>query len=221
MADPSVAEGVARYGIPTGNVLGITAPQIRSLAKNIGVDQPVSLQLWKSGIHEARILAALVGDPDAVTKRQMEVWAREFDSWSVCDACCCVLFDRTAYAMEMAFKWSRDRREFVKRAGFVLMAAMAVHHKTLDDAAFIPMLAAIKERCNDDRGFAKKGVNWALRQIGKRNLALNGLAIKTGLAIRIVDSPSARWIASDALRELRSDTVQRRLLTKARSKSRR
>jgi 3-methyladenine DNA glycosylase AlkD len=218
MADPTVAEGIKRFGIPNANALGITAPQLRSLAKKIGKNQSISLKLWTTGILEARGLAALVGEPEAVTKRQMNSWARDFDSWSVCDACCCVLFVYTPYAKEMAFRWSKDQREFVKRAGFVLMAAMAVHQKALEDRAFVPMLREIREGCKDERGFVWKAVNWALRQIGKRNLHLNQLAIESAIKIRSVDSRAARWIATDALRELRSEAVQRRLQSKMKSK---
>jgi 3-methyladenine DNA glycosylase AlkD len=218
MTDPTVAEGIKRFGIPNGNALGITAPQLRLLAKKIGKNQSISLKLWTTGILEARGLAALVGEPDAVTKRQMNAWAQDFDSWSVCDACCCVLFVGTPYAKEMAFRWSKDRREFVKRAGFVMMAAMAVHQKALADIAFVPMLREIQRECKDERGFVRKAVNWALRQIGKRNLHLNELAIETAIKIRSVDSRAARWIATDALRELRSEAVQRRLQSKMKRK---
>jgi 3-methyladenine DNA glycosylase AlkD len=211
MADPDVVKGMHRFGVPSGNALGISAPKLRSLAKAIGRNQVVSMQLWRTGILEARALSALVGDPKAVTKRQMVLWAKDFDSWSICDACCGVLFVFTPHANEMAFRWATDKREFVKRAGFVLMAAMAIHQKDLSDREFVPMLKAIREQCSDERGFVRKAVNWALRQIGKRNLHLNKLAIETAGAIRTVDSKAARWIASDALRELRSDAVQRRL----------
>jgi 3-methyladenine DNA glycosylase AlkD len=214
MADPSVVIVLSRFGLPTEKALGITAPKLRALAKKIGKDQALSLQLWRTGIPESRVLAALVGDPDAVSKRQMSQWAGKFDSWGVCDACCVVLFANTPHAMEMAFRWSRDRREFVKRAGFVLMAGMAVHQKDLRDREFIPMLKRIQAESEDERWFAKKGANWALRQIGKRTPELNVLAIETATKIRSLNSSAAKWIASDALRELQSDAVQNRLKAK-------
>ena len=214
LADPAVVRGLSRFGLPTEHALGISAPKLHALAKRIGRDQALSLKLWETGVHEARVLAALVGEPDQVTKRQMVRWARDFDSWGVCDACCVVLFVHTPHAMAMAFRWSRDKREFVKRAGFVLMASMAVHQKSLADNTFVPMLKAIQEQSTDKRWFVKKAVNWALRQIGKRNLHLNLLAIETAARIRSLNSPPARWIASDALRELHSDGVQRRLKAK-------
>ena len=214
MADPTVARGLSRFGLPTEKALGITAPKLRALAKRIGKNQALSLKLWTAGLLEARVLAALVGEPDEVTRRQMTLWARDFDSWGVCDACCGVLFVRTPHAMQMAFIWSRDKREYVKRAGFVLMASMAVHQKFLDDREFVPMLRAIREQSADERGFVKKAINWALRQIGKRNLHLNTLAVETATRIQFLNSPAARWVASDALRELRSDAVQCRLKEK-------
>ena len=217
MADPAVAKGLSRFGLPTKKALGITAPKLRALAKRIGKNQALSLRLWSTGILEVRVLAALIGEPAEVTKRQMARWGRDFDSWGVCDACCGVLFVYTPHAMEMAFRWSRDKREYVKRAGFVLMASMAVHQKSLADGEFVPMLRAIREQSADERGFVKKAVNWALRQIGKRNLHLNMLAIETAAKIQSLDSPAARWVASDALRELRGDAVQRRLDVKPRT----
>ena len=211
MADPAVAKGAERYGLASGNVLGITAPRLRALAKRIGTNQELSLALWPTGIHEARVLAALIGDSALVSKRQMARWARDFDNWAVCDACCGELFIYTPYAVECAFRWSSQRREFVKRAGFVMMATMAVHLKQLGDDEFIPMLRAIRRESTDERNFVRKAVNWALRQIGKRNSNLNTLAIETARQVGAIDSRSARWIASDALRELRSSAVHRRL----------
>jgi 3-methyladenine DNA glycosylase AlkD len=221
MGDPAVVQGLERFGLPTAKALGITAPKLRSFAKKIGKNQALSLKLWTTDLQEARVLAALVGDPEKVTKRQMDRWAKEFDSWGVCDACCGVLFVYSPHAMDMAFKWSIDKKEFVKRAVFVMMASMAVHQKSLADGAFVPMLKSIREQSADDRGFVKKAVNWALRQIGKRNLRLNARAIETAAKIQTLNSSAARWIAADALRELRSDAVQRRLKAKlTRAKSR-
>ncbi|HCA80239.1 MAG TPA: DNA alkylation repair protein [Bacteroidetes bacterium] len=211
LADPAVAKGAERFGIKGANVLGITAPRLRALAKTVGTNQELSLALWPTGFHEARALAALIGDPALVSKRQMERWVRDFDNWAVCDACCAELFIYTSYAGECAFRWSSQKEEFVKRAGFVMMASMAVHLKRLGDDKFIPMLRAIKRESTDERNFVRKAVNWALRQIGKRNSNLNLLAILTAGQIGAIESRSARWIASDALRELESAAVRRRL----------
>lgn len=210
LGDPEVVAGMPRFAIPTENALGISAPKLRALAKKIGRDHDLSLRLWKTHILEARALSALIGDPDKVTRRQMNNWASEFDSWGVCDACCGVLFVSTPYALEMAFKWVKSEREFVRRAGFVMMAEAAIHLKELDNREFLPMLKAIRLGATDERNFVRKAVNWALRQIGKRNRSLNALAIREASRIRRIDSRAARWIAADALRELQSPGVQRR-----------
>ena len=219
LANPAIAKSYERFGVPTENALGIDAPHLRALAKTIGKDQRLSLQLWKTNVMEAQALAALIGVPEKVTKGQMNRWARDFDSWSVCDACCMFLFVYAKEAMQMSLQWSGDKREFVKRAGFALMASMAIHQKSLEDREFIPMLRAIREESEDGRRFVKKAINWALRQIGKRNLNLNAVAIETAVRIRALNSPAARWIASDALRELQSDAVQRRLRRKLKTRT--
>ncbi|HTY35572.1 MAG TPA: DNA alkylation repair protein, partial [Bacteroidota bacterium] len=211
LANPAVARRMERFGLPSEGSLGISAPHLHALAKKIGTDQNLSLQLWKTGIRDAQTLAALIGDPALVTDSQMERWIKDVDSWGTCDACCGCLFVYSPLALKKAFQWCEDEREFVKRAGFVLMAEAAIHRKELADSAFRPMLRAIRKGSTDERNFVRKAVNWALRQIGKRNLRLNKLAIAEGEKIRNIDSRAARWIAADALRELRSVQVQRRL----------
>lgn len=181
------------------------------MAREIGKNHRLAEELWKSGIHEARHLAAMIDEPARVTEAQMERWAKEFDSWDVCDGCCLNLFAKTPFAFRKALGWSRRKKEFVKRAGFSLMAVLAVHDKNLTDEKYEKLLSVIKRESGDQRNFVKKAVNWALRQIGKRNLRLNAVAIKTAEEIRKIDSSSARWIASDALRELKSGAVQKRL----------
>ncbi len=211
LGDPVVVAGMERFGVPADNALGIPAPTLRALAKKIGRDQDLSLELWQTGFLEARVLAALIGDPFKVTRDQMNRWTRDFDSWGVCDACCGVLFVYTRNALGVAFKWAKSKREFVKRAGFVMMAEIAIHKKELKDREFLPMLREIRLASTDERSFVRKAVNWALRQIGKRNRKLNILSIREATRIRSIDSRAARWIAADALRELRSDQVQCRL----------
>ena len=211
LGDPQVRAGMTRFGIKTRRALGISVPVLRQLAREIGEDHALAQELWESGIHEARILAALIDDPTEVSERQMERWAADFDSWDTCDACCGNLFDRTPLAFQKAEEWSRRQGEFVKRAGFALMAALAVHDKGAKNSAFLAFLPIIRRQSNDSRNFVKKGVNWALRQIGKRNQALNQAAIRTARQIREAGSPAGRWIASDALRELSSAVVQRRV----------
>jgi len=211
MANPRNVEGMARFGISSTNTLGVSVPALRALAKRAGRDHALALALWATGIHEAHILAALVDVPAQVTRRQMDRWAADFDSWDVVDGCCGDLFDKTPFAYDKAMQWSARRPECVKRAGFVLMAALAVHDKRASDSAFLAFLPVIVRESGDDRNFVKKAVNWALRQIGKRNHRLNAAAIAAAERILATDTRAGRWIARDALRELRSDAVQRRL----------
>jgi 3-methyladenine DNA glycosylase AlkD len=211
LGDPEAAAGAARFGVNVPNILGVSAPALRRLAKEIGVDHKLAAQLWQTGIHDARALATLIDDPAQVTQAQMERWAKDFDSWAVCDAACGCLFDKTPYAWDKAIEWTRREEEYVKRAGFVLMASLAVHDKKAPDERLEAFLPYLKQHANDDRNFVKKGINWALRQIGKRNRRLNRLAIQTAGEIRALDTRAARWIAADALRELSSKSVQARL----------
>ena len=210
-SDASSVEGMARFGINPTNTLGISIPVIRKIAKEIGTDHPLAQKLWESKIHEARILAAMIDDPKKVTETQMERWVKDFDSWDVCDQCCSNLFDKTTYAFQMARKWSSRNEEFVKRAAFAIMAALAVHDKNSTNAQFQSFLPIIERESTDERNFVRKATNWALRQVGKRNVQLNHLALKTARQIQKKDSKSARWIASDAIRELTSASVQKKL----------
>ncbi len=211
LSDQKAVEGMARFGINPKNTYGVSIPNIRKIAKETGRNHPLAQQLWKSGIHEARILACMIDDQDMVSEKQMERWVEDFDSWDVCDQCCSNLFDKTELAHKKAVEWSRRKEEFVKRAGFVLMATLSVHDKEAKDGEFLKFLPIIKREAHDERNFVKKAVNWALRQIGKRNLKLNKAAVKTAKEIMEIDSKSARWIASDALRELTSHAVQKRV----------
>jgi 3-methyladenine DNA glycosylase AlkD len=212
MADPKARKGMPRFGIKSENAYGVSIPQLRKLARQIGKNHVLAGQLWSSGIHEARILAGMVDDPEQVTESQMELWVNDFDSWDVCDQCCSNLFDKTVFAYPKAIQWSERRQEFVKRAGFVLMAVLAVHDKAAEDDQFTQFFPIIKREAGDERNFVKKAVNWALRQIGKRNRALNQAAIDVGQEIKTIDSRAARWIAGDALRELTSEKGQSRPL---------
>ena len=211
LANPESVKGMARFGIKPEKAYGVCIPDLRRLAKQIGKNHTLAGKLWSSGIHEARILAGMVDDPAQITESQMERWVKDFDSWDLCDLCCSNLFDKTAFAYEKAIEWSERPQEFVKRAGFVLMAVLAVHDKTAGDDQFKQFFPIIKREATDVRNFVKKAVNWALRQIGKRNRNLNQQAIKVGQEIKSIDSKVARWIAGDALRELTSDKIQKRL----------
>lgn len=210
-ADPTAVTGMARFGINSKNTYGVSMPSLRRMARESGKSHSLALELWRTGIHEARIMAALIDVPEKVTGTQMDRWANDFDSWDVCDQCCSNLFAKTEVAYEKACEWSSAGKEFVRRAGFALMAALAVHDKQASNFQFLKFLKLIEKEAADERNFVKKAVNWALRQIGKRNLALNKAALRTAKAIRKMDSKSARWIGSDALRELNNAIIQKRL----------
>lgn len=201
LSDPENVAGMARFGINPNNTYGVPIPALRRIASTLGSDHELAKHLWESGVHEARILASMIDIPDRVSSRQMDLWVKDFDSWDVCDQCCSNLFDKTVHAYRKAAEWS-SREEFVKRAAFALMAALAVHDKNANDREFIRFLKIIERQADDERNFVKKSVNWALRQIGKRNARLRNAAIATANQIRRRNSRTSRWIASDALREL-------------------
>jgi len=209
--NPRTLEGMAKFGINTAHACGVAVPELRRLARNIGPHHCLASELWRSRLHEAMILACYIDDPKKVTERQMEEWVRDFDSWDVCDQVCSNLFDRTDFAHKKAVEWSRRNEEYVKRAGFALMATLAVHDKRAGRAAFEKFFPHILRECRDERNYVKKAVNWALRQIGKRSLALNRKAIEVAKEVMKIDAPSAKWIASNALHELESDAVQERM----------
>jgi 3-methyladenine DNA glycosylase AlkD len=210
-ANPKNVEGMARYGIVSTNVIGLSLSFLRATAKSIGKDHALALELWSTTIYEARLLAALIADPKQLTKKTMSSWVKDFDNWAVCDGVCIHLFRKTTFAHELAVRWTTKKSPFVKRAGFVMIATLAVHDKTAPDGMFTKYLRLIARASVDDRNFVRKAVNWALRQIGKRNRALNKAAIKTAEGIQKSGLSSARWIAADALRELKSSAVQNRL----------
>jgi 3-methyladenine DNA glycosylase AlkD len=173
LADPGSRAGMERFGIRAKKTLGVCMPKLRALARECGRDHDLAARLWESGLHEARILASLVDEPDRVTEEQAEQWAADFDSWNLCDQCCMNLFRRLPFARSLAVAWSARGEEFVKRAGFALMATLAVHDAKSNDAVFEEFLALVERESTDGRNFVRKAVNWALRQIGKRSMALN------------------------------------------------
>jgi len=211
LSNPKAVEGMARFGINPENTYGVSIPNLRKITKEVGKDHTLAQKLWASGIHEARILASMIDEPTAVSEEQMERWVKDFDSWDVCDQCCMNLFEKTEFAYQKCVEWSSNKQEFVKRAGFVLMARLAVSDKKAIDEQFMNFFPIIKRESVDNRNFVKKGVNWALRQIGKRNCKLNKMAIRIAKEIQEIDSKSSKWIASDALRELTDEKIQKRL----------
>ena len=214
LKNPANIEGMKRYGIAADKAFGVNIPVIRKLARELRYNHNLAHELWETGLHEARILAFLIDDPKDVDVEQMERWVSEINSWDICDGCMSNLFDKTPYAYKKAVEWSRRKEEFVKRAGFVLMATLAVHDKKADDSSFEKFFPLIEKEAKDERNFVKKAVNWALRQIGKRSPYLHKEAIKVAERIQKQESKSAKWIASDALRELRSEKVNVRRVRK-------
>ncbi len=208
-------EGMARFGIRSERICGVSKPKMDEIARRIGKNHALGLKLWETGIHDARLLGMLISEPQSVTAAQMERWVRDFDNWDVCDGTCCHLFVDAKPAWAKAFSWSARRKEFEKRAGFALAAYLAIHDKSAADAPFCRFLKVIERESWDERNFVRKAVNWALRNIGKRNLRLNKAAIESAERIRRGGTRSGRWIAADALRELKSDAVQTRLKRKA------
>jgi 3-methyladenine DNA glycosylase AlkD len=210
-ADPSNVEGMARFGIRGADILGgPNVPTLRRIGRRLGRDAGLARALWDSGVHEARLLGTIVADPNAFTRAQAEAWVVEVDSWDICDQLCSNLLVRTRFADELIASWTTRDEEFVKRAGFALIAAAAVHDKTAPDERFLAYLPLIEREAGDGRNFVRKAVNWALRQIGKRNASLNGAAVAS--AERIAAGPrSGRWVGTDALRESRSASVAARL----------
>lgn len=209
-ANPANVAGMARYGISTANTLGISIYTLRKLARKIKNDHELALQLWDSGIHEARILAGFIDEPEKVTEEQLERWVRDFDSWDIVDQVS-ELISRTPHVIKKIHEWSGSEVEFVKRTAFSLIAEISWHDKKMADDEFDQFFALIKKAATDERNYVKKAVNWALRNIGKRNLVLNRGAIEIAREIQKMDSKAARWIAADALRELTGETAQKRL----------
>jgi 3-methyladenine DNA glycosylase AlkD len=210
-ARPDQLEGMARYGMAVERRLGVSVPDMRKMAKEVGKDHELALKLWTTGMSEARMVAAMIDEPAKVTEGQMEEWVKDISSWDVCDQVCMNLFEKSSLAWKKILDWSKREEEFVKRTAFSLMACLAWHDKEAPDEKFIKLLPVVKRGAMDERNFVKKAVNWALRNIGKRNRNLNKAAIKTAREIQRIDSKAAHWIASDAIRELESAAVQRRL----------
>jgi 3-methyladenine DNA glycosylase AlkD len=218
-ARPDHLEGMARYGINVENRLGVSIPELRKLAKEIGKSHDLALELWTTGISDAMILASLIAEPRKLTEKQMEEWVKDFNSWDICDQVCNNLFNEHSLVWKKIVDWSKRDEVFVKRAAFALISSLAVHHKEASDEKFIEFLQLVKLEATDNRNYVKKAINWALRNIGKRNLNLNKAAIKVAHELQLIDSKSCSWIASDALRELENKAVQKRLAQKMKVKN--
>ncbi len=202
--------GMARYGIPNDNAFGIAMGVLKKKARAIGKDHALALQLWDTGFYEARILAAEIAEPDKVTEALMDRWCADFDSWAICDHVCFVLFDRTPFAWKKVHQWAGREEQFVRRAPYALIWALSVHDKKADDSVFLDALRLIENAPADDRPLVKKGVDMALRAIGKRNLRLNAAARQTCAVLMDAPGTSRQWIGRHALKELAGDKVQAR-----------
>jgi 3-methyladenine DNA glycosylase AlkD len=207
-------DGMARYAIPSDNAFGVSVGDIRKVAKRLGRDHDLALELWETGLYEPRMLACFVADPATITPAQMDRWCRDFDSWAICDTACFHLFDRTVHAWRKVELWAGRRDEFVKRAAFALLASLALHDKKIDDGPFAKLLPLIEREAGDGRNFVKKGVSWALRSIGRRNRTLHATAVAMAERLSKSKEAAARWIGKDALRELKGPVVTRRLVGK-------
>ncbi|MCX5867063.1 MAG: DNA alkylation repair protein [Proteobacteria bacterium] len=208
---PGELTGLARFGITGEKRLGVAVPELRKLAKEIGKDHGLALKLWKTGVPDAMLLAGMVDEPEKVTEKQMDAWVKDFQSWDVCDQVCSNLFDRVPFTVKKINQWAKSDEEFIKRAAFAMIASVAWHDKEAPDKNFIRFFPLMKKAATDERNFVRKAVNWALRNIGKKNPRLNREAIKLAKEIQRIDSKAARWIAADAIRELESPAVQARL----------
>jgi len=211
LSNPEDIDGMARFGITPQRTYAVRIPELRKIAKKAGKDHELAKNLWEMDYRETKILACMIEDPKLVTSEQMDNWVVEFDFWEICDQCCMNLFRKTSLSYQKIFEWSAREEEFVKRAAFTLIAVLAVHDKKAPDAKFEQFFPLIIKESTDNRNYVKKAVNWALRHIGKKNLHLNQKAIDIAQEIHEIDSKSARWIASDALRELKSKKVQKKL----------
>ena len=214
LADPKNAAGMASVGIVTEKAYGVRIPVLRKMAKEIGTDHQLAQELWDTGIHESRILASMVDDPALVSEEQMEAWVKDFNSWDLCDQVCGNLFDRTELGFTKAVEWTEREEEYIKRAGFAVYAWGAVHAKKAPDEIFEAFMPIMIREATDPRNFVKKAVNWALRNIGKRNLALHAKALETAREIEKIDDKTAKWIAGDAIKELESEKIVARLMKK-------
>jgi 3-methyladenine DNA glycosylase AlkD len=219
LENPENVAGMKRFGITAKKAFGVSAPVLKGIAKEVKKQtedrHKLASELWASGIHEARIIAYLIDDAGQVTEAQMDAWAADFDNWAICDGTCGHLFCKTEFAYRKVFQWSAREEEFIKRAGIVLIAWLAVHDKKADEKKIAQFLPVLEKHAGDERNFIKKAVNWSLRQIGKRNLNLNKLAVETAEKIRAQNTRPARWIASDALRELKNEKIIERLKKKS------
>jgi len=215
-ASKTVRDGMSRYAIPNDHALGVRMGEIQKLGKKLGRDHALALALWKTGVYEARMLCAYVDEPEKVTTAQMDAQARDFDNWAICDTLCFALWVRSPHAFGRIRRWANHRGEFVKRASYALLASVALKDKEAADAEFLRGLKLIEKAAADERNFVKKAVSWALRGIGERNLKMHRAAVALARKLAAAKDPAPRWIGKDALRQLASAPVQKRLIKRRR-----
>jgi 3-methyladenine DNA glycosylase AlkD len=214
-ATKATLDGMARYAIPSDHALGVAMKDIKALGKAIGLNHPLALALWDTGVYEARMLTSFVADPAQLSATQMDRWCKDFDNWAYCDALCFNLFDRTPHAWAKVDQWSSKKGEFEKRTAFALVWSLSVHDKQAPDSAFLHGLALVEREAGDDRNFVKKAISMALRAVGKRNAALHAAAMASANRLVAAAAPSAVWIGRETLAELKSASVASRLQSKA------
>ena len=202
LADPAGAQNMRHFGITAKQALGIPIPVLRAIAREYRPDHPLALALWEEPWHECRLLAPMVADPTLATPELLNAWCADFDSWDICDQCCINLFRYLPFAYDKIYEYAPRTEEFVRRTAFALMATLAVGDKKAQDEQFLPLFVLIETHATDPRNFVKKAVNWALRQIGKRNRRLHLPALELSRRLALSADPTARWIGRDALREL-------------------
>jgi 3-methyladenine DNA glycosylase AlkD len=220
LSSKSTRDGMARYGLPSANALGVPVGKIQNLGKELGRDHELAEALWQTGIYEARMLAAFVDEPELVTPTQMDRWCKDFDNWGIVDTVCFKLFDQTPHAWKKVVQWSRRSAEFEKRAAFALLACLGVHDKEATNEQFLQCLPLIKKAATDERNFVKKGVSWALRVVGRRNVELNQACVELAEELAASDNAASRSLGKEALREFRGRIVTRKL-SKEKSKNKR
>jgi 3-methyladenine DNA glycosylase AlkD len=218
---PETVEGMTRYGIPNDRAFGVPMGEMKRFAAGIGKDHALALELWQTGWYEARTVAVFLADPGQLTRRQMDAWVADMESWAICDTACFHLFDRTPHAWKAAPRWAASREELVRRAGYALIWALAAHDKTATDRAFLGCLEVIERGAGDGRNFVKKAIDMALRAIGKRNPSLHAAAIATARRLAGADDKTKAWIGRKTLRELESDTVRERIVRAGTKRGRR
>ena len=213
-ATKATRDGMARYGLPSDRAFGVAVGTMKKLSKDIGRNHELAAALWETGWYEARMMAGFIDDPAQVTQAQMERWAADFDNWGICDTVCFNLFDRTPHAWEKVAAWAVREEEFVKRTAFALLASLVAHDRSAADKQFERSLRLIEKAATDERNFVKKAVNWSLRCIGKRNASLNKAAVAVAMRLAASTNATARWVGKDALRELTSPALKRRLVAR-------